>query len=260
MELTKSLKAYFYDKTTSPLYSTIIVSWCLWNWRIFYVTFFISESVIYNKLEFIESNLIGWGVSLVYPLASAIFIITVVPWISNGVKLLTLWYELRLKEKVVEKEKSSLLTVEESIALRLEIENEKIRFYQSMSSKDKDLEGQRKTIETLSGQIASLNKDRINYETGIKILRAEYGLQGAFIDVKDKLNSMIKDHSLEINVNNETFGDPKPGELKQLTMIYIHDGTYHFKVMNEGEKHLIINAEMNKAILDFERRNKIESW
>lgn len=257
MELTKSLKAYFYDKTTSPLYSTIIVSWCLWNWRIFYVTFFVSESVIGNKLDFINSILIKWDVSFIYPLLSAIFIIAVVPWISNGVKLLTLWYELRLKKNVAEKEKSSLLTVEESIALRLEIENEKFRFYQSMGSKDKDLEGQRKTIETLSGQIASLNNEIIKDKTGLKILRAEYGLEGAFYDVKDKLNSMVIDNSLEIAVNNETFGDPKVGAEKKLTMIYMHDGNYHYKVMNDGERHRILNAKEKKAITSMEDRIKL---
>ena len=245
MELTKSLKAYLYDKTTSPLYSTLIVSWCLWNWRIFYVTLFVSEAEIGNKLKYIDCNLIGWGVSFFFPLLSATFIITVVPWLSNWTKLLTLTYELWLKKRVNEKENTSVLTIPESIALRLEIENEKVRFYQSMGSKDKDLEGQRNTIEALSSQLANFKKEN----TGLRVLRAEFGVEGAFYDVTEKLNSMIKNDTLELKADISIFGDPKPNVTKQLSVIYIHDGSYHSKVMNEGDpKTILINKDMASII------------
>jgi len=56
-DIKKSLNEIIYERTTSPLYGTLIISWLIWNWRIVYLTFFISEKKITkNKIDFILSN------------------------------------------------------------------------------------------------------------------------------------------------------------------------------------------------------------
>lgn len=45
-ELKKSISAILYERTTSPLFGSFILSWTVWNWKIFYITLFISEDKI----------------------------------------------------------------------------------------------------------------------------------------------------------------------------------------------------------------------
>ena len=56
--LKKSLSAILYERTSSPFYGTLIVSWLVWNWKIIYLTFFISEDKIeLDKISYISENL-----------------------------------------------------------------------------------------------------------------------------------------------------------------------------------------------------------
>lgn len=53
-EFLKSIRAVLYDRVASPFYGTLIISWLLWNWKIPYVTFFVSESLLkMTKIEYI---------------------------------------------------------------------------------------------------------------------------------------------------------------------------------------------------------------
>ena len=84
-ELKKSLSAILYERTTSPFYGTLLISWLIWNWKIVYLTVFISESSINtDKINYIVSNFNDIHCLLIYPLISTIVLLTVVPFISNG--------------------------------------------------------------------------------------------------------------------------------------------------------------------------------
>ncbi|MCP4460990.1 MAG: hypothetical protein GY816_23665 [Cytophagales bacterium] len=45
-ETRKSINSALYERVSSPLYGTLIISWLVWNWEIVYLTFFVNESRI----------------------------------------------------------------------------------------------------------------------------------------------------------------------------------------------------------------------
>ena len=64
-----------------------------------------------------------------------------------------------------------------------------------------------------------------HHERGLQILRAEYGVEGQFVNVTDALRSRINDGRLFLFVDNYNLGvDPAPGVHKRLRISYIQDG------------------------------------
>lgn len=120
-------KKYFEDKFSSPFWVTYIVSWCLWNWKVWYVTFFVDSEMLlenYNllKMDYITSLYKGdsfWTVLwiichlIVLPFLSACFIVFIMPKITFRFYEKSSNDEFREKELDIEKDKK-LLQIKES--------------------------------------------------------------------------------------------------------------------------------------------------
>lgn len=126
-EISKSLKAFLYERTTSPLMGSILFFWVLFNWE-GVVYFLLSGSNIEAKLEHIELNykcfytnflypvLVGGAASLLYPIVSEIPF-----WISEHSKN----RQRKLKRKLGDE---ALLTLGQSLALRDEISQQQSKY------------------------------------------------------------------------------------------------------------------------------------
>lgn len=157
-ELKKSFSAILYERTTSPLFGTLIFSWCLWNWKIIYVTFFISENELCcNKIDYItyccnNTNHLIWN-----PLLSTLILLTIIPFISNG----TYWLSINFnKWKIDQKNKvelRQLLTVEQSIELREQIFNQEEKFSKLVEDKNTEIETLKLQLSTLSQSSKSVD-------------------------------------------------------------------------------------------------------
>lgn len=149
-EIKKSISAILYERTTSPLFGTFIFSWLLWNWKIPYLSFFVSENKLQlNKVDYIVTNYNDIHYLLTFPLVSTLILLTIIPFLSNGAYWLSINFEnWKLKHKNLIESKQ-LLTVEQSIELREQILKQEERF--SKLVQDKNLE-----IETLKKQIDSV--------------------------------------------------------------------------------------------------------
>ena len=114
-EVFESVYLGIKDRLVSPLYGTLIISWCIWNWRIFYVSFFVSEDKLpNNRLTVIEQYFCNnlWHL-IIGPLLTAAIILLVIPFLSNQVFRLSLWYD-RKKDFIRNKHnKKRLYTWEE---------------------------------------------------------------------------------------------------------------------------------------------------
>ena len=118
-ELKKSVNSTLYERVSSPFYGALIISWLVWNWKIVYLTFFISEKKIeVNKIDFIASNFLDIHLLLTYPLLSTAFVLTIAPFLTNGAYWLHLKFNKWRTDKKHEVEKSQLLSLEKSIRLR----------------------------------------------------------------------------------------------------------------------------------------------
>lgn len=69
------------------------------------------------------------------------------------------------------------------------------------------------------------------------VINAQYGRKGVGADVTRKVQSMVKNHQLDIKVNNSNLGgDPNVGADKYLTIKYTYQGQTHVKVCKEGDR------------------------
>ena len=60
---------------------------------------------------------------------------------------------------------------------------------------------------------------------GVEILRAEYGVEGQFVNVTDAVRSYLSEGHISMMVDNRSLGvDPAPGVHKYLRVVYVHHG------------------------------------
>jgi len=69
------------------------------------------------------------------------------------------------------------------------------------------------------------DRDYDRHEHGLRILRADYGVEGQFVDVTDTLRSRVGEGRLSVRVDNYPLGvDPAPGVHKYLRVDYVFRG------------------------------------
>lgn len=163
-DIKNSISSILYERTTSPFYGTLIISWIIWNWKIIYLTFFVSENKITkNKIDYIVENYGGIDHLLTYPLISTAILITLIPFLANG----TYWISLsfanwRLTQKNLI-EKKQMLTVEQSIELREQILKQEERFSKLVDDKNLEIEQLNKIISNHDSTVTE-TKDINNEE------------------------------------------------------------------------------------------------
>jgi hypothetical protein len=153
-DIKKSISAILYETTTSPLFGTFIISWLVCNWKIVYLTFFISEDKIeITKIDYITTNCNNEWNLIWLPLISTSILITIIPIFSNGAYWLTIIYNKWKVEKKKEVELSQQLTLEQSIELRKQISEQENQFEKMLSNKDLEIRQLRQIIDTNKSQI-----------------------------------------------------------------------------------------------------------
>lgn len=156
-ELRTSVASILYERTSSPLFGAFSLSWLAWNWKIPYVTFFVSEhQLLTTKIEWITSNGGSLNTLLWYPLLSTVFLVLIVPFLSNG----AYWVSIRFNKWRLDArhsiEKKTMLTLEQSLALREEILDSEKRL-------ERLLEGKNKELKDLTEKIAHLESEKKFY-------------------------------------------------------------------------------------------------
>ena len=84
-ELRKSFNAALYERASSPLFGTFFASWPVINWKIIYLTLFVSESnVSGSKIDYILNHYFDIKHLVTYPTISTLFVLIIVPFATNG--------------------------------------------------------------------------------------------------------------------------------------------------------------------------------
>lgn len=148
-EIKKSISAILYERTTSPLFGTFIFSWLLWNWKIPYLSFFVSENKLkINKIDYIIANYNDSHYLITYPLISTLTLLTIIPFLSNGAYWLSINFENWKSKHKNLIESKQLLTVEQSIELREQILKQEERFSKLVQDKNLEIESLKKQIDS----------------------------------------------------------------------------------------------------------------
>jgi len=215
MEIINSLKKVLTDRINSPLAGTFILSWCVWNWKPLYVSFFVDKSKLAaNKLVYVKP-LFADNWNLIYsPIISTISILLLLPILSSISKLWGVYvnnnYQLRLLslKKVTPVTKKELAVLYEELE---EIEKKHIVKVERMQNKINSLN---LIIDETNNPTPNGNNDALiepdeEVESSLEMLmnvllaiyeHSEQDVINDFWDVimKQKLNSVFKYHKDDI--------------------------------------------------------------
>jgi hypothetical protein len=250
-ELRKSINSILYQRVSSPLFGTLILSWIVWNWKIIYLTFFInSKEIELNKIEYISTKLNDPNLLIWYPLVSAILLLTIIPFVSNGAYWLSLKFD---KWKVNQKnsiEKKQLLTLEQSIQLREQIVDSEKKFDSLLQNKNDEIKQLKLLLQEYQNEkskedqsfikpnskeedeqkevIDIFNRIKDNQELLKAVERINYYIQGGYTRLADE----VKTKRLSFFEANDLIESKKPG---------MYNWTEKGKQLNR----LLVNLEPN---------------
>jgi len=157
-EIKKSISATLYERTTSPLFGTFFFTWVIWNWKIIMVLFFTTSIELKTtKFEYINDNLLNILNGLIYPIISTIVILTLYAWLSEQAYRLWLFFDKRKSDYKNEIEKHKLLSVEQSMKLRIEIANKEESFENIIKDKEQLISALKSEIKELATRLKTLN-------------------------------------------------------------------------------------------------------
>jgi hypothetical protein len=152
-EAIKSIKAYLYDRSVSPLFGSLIISWCVWNYKII-LTVFSGENleskfkIIENLYDISSKNIFFITVPgklfdcVFMPLTISLFYIFVYPYLAKPVYKFSLRIRMELLDTKQKMESQRLLTVAESRKLYRQISELEVQH-------ENDVIGYRKQIAAL---------------------------------------------------------------------------------------------------------------
>ena len=150
-EINKSIKAILYERVSSPLAGSFIISWIIINWKIVLAIF--SSLPVKLKIDFIQTlnptvfHYLIYG--LITPFISSLLFILIYPKITK--KIYHYWHKekVELQNEKLKLEQKRLLTQEESqkiITKLILLENSK---NEEITSKDKEIEQLKENIKVL---------------------------------------------------------------------------------------------------------------
>ena len=83
-----------------------------------------------------------------------------------------------------------------------------------------------------------LRELRKTHPTGLLIVEAHFGEGSHWVDVREKLQSMVKAGELSVHVDFTVFGDPSPNQVKKLVTTYDDDG--HVATVETAEQETLV--------------------
>jgi hypothetical protein len=250
-DFKKSVFSVFEDRISSPFYGSFVLSWSLWNWKIIYLTIFISQEAIKpsTKIDYILENYSRWDHLLIYPFFSSLLLVLAIPWLANQLYKVSLYYD---KERRVAKEKNESnkrLSIEESWQIRNELFTQVENHQRQLTAKDGEIKFFKQQIENLTGDKTSF-EDQIKILTDekekFKIVYACYGKDPKIKDVTKQVTALLQQNK-EFIINNTHFeGDPTPGKYKDFLVVYTGNGQTH---VLRSKEHFIVTKKDNILVV-----------
>nr|WP_298117987.1 DUF1413 domain-containing protein [uncultured Pseudomonas sp.] len=193
-DIFTSIKAYLYDRATSPLIGAFIVGWSVWNYRFFVVMFSAGLSDPKDKFEAIDllfdqytfsigdaSFLISGKIidGALIPTVIALIYLYAYPLLARPVYEHSLKKQKELRAIKQAQEDQRLLSIEES--------RELYRRLAQMQSKHQD------EIDFLNNQISALNQHIENPEKGEQASHESNDEESEF-EIKGKREDEFREH------------------------------------------------------------------
>ncbi|WP_426115772.1 hypothetical protein [Massilia sp. PWRC2] len=141
-ELLKSFKAQMYDRVSSPLTFSFVLSWCVWNYRFLMVM--IGTGPAAEKFVYVEQHLFATWEDIarhgfIYPLCSALAYIYIYPWPARKVYIFSQTQAMKMKKAQQTVEDQTPISEEEAAELRANMRKEKRERAEELERADKEI-------------------------------------------------------------------------------------------------------------------------
>jgi hypothetical protein len=251
-EAITNIKAVLYDRLSSPLFGSFILSWSLWNYKfILLITssmpptnkFFIIDTYIYYDKYHIFLN------GFLYPLLTSSAIIFIYPYPAKYIYEFWLKKQKELLDIKQNIEGTSLLSLEQSINIRKEIAEIQIYNEKELNEKNNKIESLKQIIIDKDNEIASLNS-KVNKP--VKINKSSNPLHDSINDIL-KNNGIIKTEN-----NNDLLTDDEKNILfvfKKYDEIFLDASVFRSKDTKKIAQTLLFDGLLAKNIIE----NKLDS-
>jgi hypothetical protein len=160
-DLVKAIKLQLYERATSPLFSSFVLSWLAWNHRLFFVLF--SDIRVTEKFDYINERLYDtwWpclSLGFLFPLATSLGIILVLPYPARWVFEIVSAHQIKLKQIQLKVENETPLPEAEARALRTTLREAKISFEKAMNDREEAIEELKRENLDLRSRLDSESK------------------------------------------------------------------------------------------------------
>lgn len=154
-------KDWIDEKLKSPFWWSIILTWLTWNWKVWYITLFVSEEKVWNKIDYINTMYNYFDFYNLFPFLWFIFNWIFMPFILTviivffinpkiSIKFLEKHRDNKIKENEKENEqiKSEIENLKTKNKKLIEIKNN-IKLIKELNQIDKSDEDFKKELEEI---------------------------------------------------------------------------------------------------------------
>lgn len=219
-DFRRSVQSIIHERMVSPVFGTFLFSWVGINWKV--VLIIISTSLVTTeKISAIESLLILKN-AILFPLISTLVLVVAYPWISIGG--FYIWEAAKKKKRDIFNsfDGQTVLTLNQSIALRLEMKGIENQYKELFRDKKEIEESYQKIVADNNKENNELAEELEKSKTTISSLESKLnGLNKKLDPKKKKILLTLND----AGDNSLTISDIVVGtNLKENDILYHLDG------------------------------------
>lgn len=160
-DITTTIKAQLYERATSPLLGSFIISWCVINYKVILIIF--SSLAAPEKITYINMNLFASTNDYLIkgafgPLLAALALILIYPYPAAWIYRISRNHQKQLKSIRQLIDDETPLTVQESRTLRLESIQQQIKLESEVERYTNENRGLKSIIENHNPAYANLEK------------------------------------------------------------------------------------------------------
>lgn len=249
-ELGKSVREAFYERGTSPLYGSLIISWIMWNWKVLYILLFYEEQMTVAMRFEKVLEVSHWSSLYVWPPLTAAFLVFLMPFASNFVYKFSETYKIKRKEIKFKIQKLTPINFEEQAKL-----------LDDLSSKDTEVAKLKIDVAKMREEHESTSGKFAEKEVEVSSLKSQLEEEGL------KLSKLENKHK---KLESEHSGLKKEFSVsKKLTLpqkVIFKDNNFggwhlnHWGSHNESKTNRIENNELIFEAVDNELKHKSKQF
>lgn len=229
------------ERVKNPFVGSFLISWIVFNWKpILYL--FLSKANIVDKINYIDINFSETSHLLWFPLATTIFYILVLPYISWGNEML-IEYSLQKRSQIFLNKKLRDIDIEDRLAIRnilLEQNKTEVKEKNRHNELIQDLENKNKSL------IDQIQNDKAANSEFIENLRNELSLKDQLLRNEQSnsqriinqfqttiadLNAQLRDKPNATTTTTKKPNDNDFNYAKKVNVIEFEDGEKIFEVI-----------------------------